>query len=106
VGAKTCPSDAQGIRKELVRSSALTNPPGLGHFCSGGFIEWGVQNLAHTQTQKPQTERHRPRAANGFFTFGKVEQTQGFTESGRFLIVAMIYLVFTDKSSNLFRSRC
>lgn len=47
-----------------------------------------------------------PKAAAVFFTFGKVEQTHGFTESGRFLIIVIIYLVFTDKSSNLFCWRC
>lgn len=62
---------------------------------------WLVLTFAGT------TDKQRsPGTAAVFFTFGKVEQKPGFIESGRFLIIVIIYLVFTDKNSNLFCTRC
>lgn len=62
---------------------------------------WLVLTFAGT------TDKQRsPGTAAVFFTFGKAEQKPGFIESGRFLIIVIIYLVFTDKSSNLFCTRC
>jgi len=66
-----------------------------------GFLLMGLHTVLHAEPQEAQTEHCHPRAAAVFFTFGKVEQTHGFIESGRFLIIVIIYLVFTDELKSL-----
>lgn len=74
-----------------------------GVFLTGGPTDPRVHDPVHAQnSQEPQTKRRHPPTAADFFTFGKAEQARGFIQSGRFLIIVIIYLVFTDKSSKLF----